>query len=298
MDVACGRILGETASPEITAALVEDFDVYEYLEERKLPALHRLVLGLTGADLEAQLQSSTRVEINALDYQGRTALAWAAIRGDTASLKVLLKYGANPNIAAYNGDSPLHHATRAPGPGCIRPLLNSGADVNAVNAWNVNPLAYTTAFRDDLRYLEPLLEMSVDMHHEDKHARSALMRAVLNNRPKIVKCLLAKDAKLTKRDAWGSQPLTIAIERKFHELVHIILENVVLSEEQVSSILELAMVSGDSQTVDIIEGFRSHVQHFNEEDRKVLPAVQSSEDLETQNVISSAHIAMQARSLM
>ena len=52
------------------------------------------------------------------------------------------------------------------------------------------------------------------------------MRAVLNNRPTLVHCLLANDAKLTERDAWGSQPLTVAIERKFHEVVHIILENV------------------------------------------------------------------------
>lgn len=66
VDVACGRISGGTASSETTAALIKDFDIYEYLEDRQLPALHKLVLGLAQADLEAQLQSSTRVQINAL----------------------------------------------------------------------------------------------------------------------------------------------------------------------------------------------------------------------------------------
>lgn len=100
MDVACGRILGGTASPEIIAALIEDFDIYEHFEERQLPALHELVLGLAQADSEAQLQSSPRVEINALNYQGRKALSWAAMRGDTASPRDYFKYERNPKSPA------------------------------------------------------------------------------------------------------------------------------------------------------------------------------------------------------
>ena len=289
MDVACGRILGGTVSPEITAALSEDFDIKEYLEERQLPLLHKVVTGLAEADLETQLRLSTMVEINALDYQGRTALSWAAIQGDTVSLNLLLKYGADPNVAAYNGDAPLHHATRAPNPGCVRPLLESGADVNAVNAWNVSPLSYTTAFRDDLRYLEPLLEKSVDMDHKDRHGRSALMRAVLNNRPNLVKCLLDNGGKLVERDAWGSQPLMVAVERKLHTVVRIILESGAsgLSEEQVSSILETAMASGDCQTVRMIESFRSRVLDADTGNPEAgVAAARESEDRGTRN---SAH---------
>lgn len=297
MDVASGRILGGTASPEITTALTEDFDIEEHLEERQLPVLHRIVLGLAEADLETQLRLSTMVKINALDYQGRTALSWAAIRGDSASLNLLLKYGADPNVVAYNGDAPLHYATRAPVPRCVRPLLESGADVNAVNAWKVNPLAYTTAFRDDLRYLKPLLEKSVDMEHKDRHGRSALMRAVLNNRPNLVKCLLGNGAKLAQADAWGFRPLMVAVERKFHAVAHIILQSStsVLSEEPLSSILEMALVSGDRQTVEMLEGLQSRVLNAGEEDSEVVGAAANDlKDLGTQNVTSPAQTALQA----
>ena len=261
MDVACGRILGGTVSAEVTAALSEDFDIEEYLEERQMPVLHKIVLSLADADLETQLRLSTRAEVNALDYQGRTALSWAAIRGDTASLNLLLKHGADPNVVAHNGDSPLHYATRAPDPGCVRPLIDSGADVNAVNAWNVTPLTYTTAFRDDVRYLEPLLENRVDVDHKDKHGRSGLMRAVLNNRPNLVKCLLQNGAKLSEADTWGSQPLMVAIERKFHAVAHIILENgnSSLTEAQFSTTLKIATTSGDYHTVEMLERLRSRL---------------------------------------
>lgn len=42
MDVACARILGGTASPEITTALTEDFDIEEHLEERQFPFFTKL----------------------------------------------------------------------------------------------------------------------------------------------------------------------------------------------------------------------------------------------------------------
>ncbi|KAF6226103.1 hypothetical protein HO133_008968 [Letharia lupina] len=286
MDVACGRILGGTASPEITTALTEDFDIEEHLEERQLPVLHKIVLGLAEADLETQLRLSTMVKIDALDYQGRTALSWAAIRGDSASLNLLLKYGADPNVVAYNGDAPLRYATRAPDPRCVRPLLESGADVNAVNAWKGNPLAYTTAFRDDLRYLKPLLEKSVDMEHKDRHGRSALMRAVLNNRPNLVKCLLGNGAKLAEADAWGFRPLMVAVERKFHAVAHIILQSGTseLGVEPLSSVLEIALVSGDRQTVEMLEGLQSRVLNAGEEDSEVVGAATNDlKDLGTQN---------------
>ena len=45
MDVASGPILGGTISPEVAAALAEDSDMEEYLEERQFPVIHKVVLG-------------------------------------------------------------------------------------------------------------------------------------------------------------------------------------------------------------------------------------------------------------
>lgn len=99
--------------------------------------------------------------------------------------------------------------------------------------------------------------------------------------PNLVKYLLGNDVKITERDAVGFQPLTAAAEHNFHEVGRTILESVVPGEKEVSSILKLAMGSGDSQTVEIIERFWPRVQNFSE-DCKVVPAAKRSKD--SQNV--------------
>ncbi|KAH9209876.1 ankyrin repeat-containing domain protein, partial [Leptodontidium sp. 2 PMI_412] len=145
----------QTTDPTTMAAFRADFDMEEYLETRPFPALHRIVLGITEGTLHTQLKLSTS-EINAVDCQGRTVLAWAAIRGDDVSLNTLLDFGADPNLRALNGDAPLHYAVRAQSPGCVEPLIEKGANVNAQNAWKVNPLCYPLNCHDLTHLKSPL----------------------------------------------------------------------------------------------------------------------------------------------
>lgn len=225
MDVACtklflmsgpkeyGKEWVSTLSRDFLAALKEDFDTEDYLERMQFPPLHKIILGILEADLETQLKLSTS-EIDSLDYQGRTALAWAAIRADERSLKTLLKYGANSNVKAFNGDTALHYAVRARKPCCVRPLIEHGADVNARNVWRVNPMCYTMTYRDDIDYLTPLIEAKADLELADKHGRTALVRAVNLDRLSLVECLLQNGARCTIDDLWGNKPLMTAIHNR------------------------------------------------------------------------------------
>ena len=49
-------------------------------------------------------------ELANCDYQGATALHWAADRGDRETVKLLLDYGAAPQAVDIEGQSPLHYA--------------------------------------------------------------------------------------------------------------------------------------------------------------------------------------------
>jgi ankyrin repeat protein len=55
-----------------------------------------LVLGLAAASLEEELYRSPE-NVDARDSRGRTALGWAAARGDENSVITLLRFGAEPN---------------------------------------------------------------------------------------------------------------------------------------------------------------------------------------------------------
>lgn len=266
MDVACTKLfsldrpktsVGKCTSviaPNFLSALKEDFSMDEYLERMQFPSLHRIVLGIISVSLRDSLETST-CDLDAVDYQGRTALSWAAIRADDASLKTLLEYGANRNLGALNGDRPLHYATRAEAPWCIQPLIDDGADVDAPNAWQVSPIGYTMSHRDDTRYLKPLLTAGADIELPDKHGRTALVRAVNLNRPSIVQCLLESGARWAMDDLWGCAPLITSIERKSIQITHALLEYAKndLSSIQLSAVLNAAKSAGDASLILVVE---------------------------------------------
>jgi hypothetical protein len=55
-------------------------------------------------------------------------------------VKVLLAAGADPNVKAPDGSTPLHQAVAAKQVGIIRALVAAGAKLDAVNRQNLTPL--------------------------------------------------------------------------------------------------------------------------------------------------------------
>src|SRR5262245_45246836 len=71
---------------------------------------------------------SKRVDVNAAQADGTTALHWAAHWNDLESVSLLLKAGANAKVVNRYGASPLSEAVTAGSPAMIQALLNAGAD--------------------------------------------------------------------------------------------------------------------------------------------------------------------------
>ena len=70
-----------------------------------------------------------------------TALGWAALTGDVALAELCLARGAQPNIKAAKGSTPLHMATwNADHDEIVALLLEAGADANMTNAAGLSPL--------------------------------------------------------------------------------------------------------------------------------------------------------------
>jgi hypothetical protein len=60
-------------------------------------------------------------------------------------MKVLLAAGANPNVKAGDGSTPLHQAVTAQNVAMIRALAGAGASLDAVNKDNKTPLLLAEA---------------------------------------------------------------------------------------------------------------------------------------------------------
>ncbi|SSD60509.1 related to Palmitoyltransferase AKR1 [Saccharomycodes ludwigii] len=70
-----------------------------------------------------------KLDINAVDNNGRTALLWAAYQGDRLSVDALLKFNASTQIVDDQGFSPLHWATAKGQIKIINILIEYGSDV-------------------------------------------------------------------------------------------------------------------------------------------------------------------------
>jgi ankyrin repeat protein len=74
------------------------------------------------------------------DRQGPPPFREASSREPIDAVKVLLEAGADPNVKAPDGSTPLHQAVRAKQVAIIRTLVAAGAKLDAVNKENLTPL--------------------------------------------------------------------------------------------------------------------------------------------------------------
>ena len=110
---------------------------------------------------------------------GATALVRAAQSSDTALMKLLLEYGADPFIATANGDTAL---TAAGGIG-----------------W-VEGVTYERSPQENVEAIGMLLDLGLDPNAGNHEGRTALMGAALKGRNAAVQLLVDRGARLDARD--------------------------------------------------------------------------------------------------
>lgn len=125
--------------------------------------------------------------VDQVDPDGHSALYFTADRGRrrwaTSVAKLLVEAGANPNLAS-------------------RPREGNSSD------GGVTPLML--AVKQDLEFLQLLLDKGGDPNLVDRQGRSAMHHAIHWGREKAVSALLARGAKLGLRDRNGRTPLGLA----------------------------------------------------------------------------------------
>jgi ankyrin repeat protein len=96
-------------------------------------ALHWAVRGDDAALARALIRAGAKV--SAANRLGVTAMSLAATNGSEALLGLLLEAGANPNEASLEGETVLMTAARTGNVPAVERLLRAGADVNAAENW-------------------------------------------------------------------------------------------------------------------------------------------------------------------
>jgi len=125
-------------------------------------------------------------DVSWVDFTGQTPFLRAALSADTTTMRLLLQYGADPNLATPAGTTPLMAA----------------AGVNWVVAQT-----YTESPKARLDAVALCLELGADVNAANSMGLTALLGAANRGSNDIIELLVSRGARLDVKDKEGRTPL-------------------------------------------------------------------------------------------
>ena len=134
-------------------------------------------------------------DVNTAQGDGMTALHWAATHGDAELTETLLYAGANVRATSRLGrHTPLHVASQGGASAVVTALIARGAEASAVTSTGATPLMLA-AQAGQTATVTALLEAKADVNAVERaHGQSALMFAAAFDRAEVVRMLTARGA--------------------------------------------------------------------------------------------------------
>ena len=134
-------------------------------------------------------------DVNAAQGDGMTALHWAALNGEAELSSMLLYAGANWRaMTRLGGFVPLHLAAQSGAAAIVDQLLQAGADASQRTATGATALMLAAA-SGSAKTVDVLLAHGAELNATEKaHGQTALMFAAAAGRVDVVRTLLARGA--------------------------------------------------------------------------------------------------------
>lgn len=121
-----------------------------------------------------------------VDFTGQTPFLTAALAGDVTVMKLLLQYGADPNINTFEGTTPL--------------MAAAGVNWVVAQTWTESP-------QQLLASVKLCYELGMDVNHVNSMGLAAVHGAANRGSNDIIEFLVSKGARLDIRDNIGRTPL-------------------------------------------------------------------------------------------
>lgn len=188
-------------------------DMFKALVGRRLDELARMLH--SGADVDIVADFDTSLLAPSQIAEGDSLVHVALHMENQDALELLLRFGANLNVSAADGVTPLQIAVNKGLDDIALWLLDNRANFNAADRFGLTPLHYT----DSPEILERILAKGVSV---DLKAHSTgytpLHYAAYHNQGKKVRLLLSHGAHHSERGDGGETPLHLLMARKYNEV--------------------------------------------------------------------------------
>lgn len=198
----------------------------DFIDEQNYTMLHRIILGLSMADLEEEICLHPEY-VNTADVMGRTPLAWAACRGDDRAIVTLLSHGAEVNTLDVQYSGVVGHAADRNYATCVRLLLEAGADPDIASAHGHkvgNPLNVAARNASDTLVLKTLLDFGANVDSSGIDGMTGLIHAARRDNASFATLLLEYGANINATSAAGQTPLTTAVAYNSHNVLRLLLD--------------------------------------------------------------------------
>jgi ankyrin repeat protein len=163
-----------------------------------------------------------KADVNAVQADGMTSLAWAAYHDDLETARLLVGAGANVKAANRYGVTPLSLACTNGNESMVRLFLEAGADPNTTLPGKETVLM-TAARTGKLGPVQALLARGADANARERKGQTALMWAAAEGHVDVVQALLAAGADSRTPLPSGFTPLFFAVREGRTEVVKVLL---------------------------------------------------------------------------
>ena len=150
---------------------------------------------------------------------------WAAWRGDSESVAILLDHGADPQATSFNGNSVLIYAAYGGSIDCMSLILGTGADINHTSNSLLTPAMGGSKLGDNLAIAKVCLTSGAAIEASRRQKFTPLYVAALTNRVESVAFLLERGAS-TEWSEWNcSDPLSLAVSSSNHRMADALIQH-------------------------------------------------------------------------